>query len=316
MTSTRPGTPKTRAPHTEKPSPFGPVVAVMSIAVLSSMPPVSKHIDVPGLALAAHRFVWLGVLLTIVLYARGGRVTLRGLQLGWLPGLLFAGNIALFYTAVKLTTVANATVLGAIQPVLSLLIVGPMFGEKVRKGEVAITGFAVAGVIVVVYGSSITPVWSPRGDLLALLATLLWTAYLVAAKRARVELSALELQTVLTVVASMVVLPLALVSGQSFAVPRTDWIWLMFLVVVPGAGHTLINWAHGHTPLVLVSMLFLLNPVIATGLAALFLGESVNGFQVAGMVLVIGALSVLMFRVQRPKTVPPSTSVVGATVEG
>ncbi len=277
------------------------MVAVMSIIVLSSMPPLTKHIDVAGLALAAHRFVWLALLLLLVLVATGRRITLRGLQLGWLPGLLFAGNIALFYTAVKLTTVANATVLGAIQPVLSLLLVGPLFGEKVRRSEIAITVVAIAGVVIVVYGSSITPVWSPRGDVLAFLATLLWTAYLVVAKRARSELTAIELQTVLTLVAAVLIVPVALVSGQSVAVPRADWWWLALLVVVPGAGHTLVNWAHGHTPLVLVSMLFLLNPVVATGLAALFLGESVNGFQIAGMLLVLGSLGVLMVRLHRSR---------------
>ena len=277
------------------------MVAVMSIIVLSSMPPLTKHIDVAGLALAAHRFVWLALLLLLVLVATGRRITLRGLQLGWLPGLLFAGNIALFYTAVKLTTVANATVLGAIQPVLSLLLVGPLFGEKVRRSEIAITVVAIAGVVIVVYGSSITPVWSPRGDVLVFLATLLWTAYLVVAKRARSELTAIELQTVLTLVAAVLIVPVALVSGQSVAVPRADWWWLALLVVVPGAGHTLVNWAHGHTPLVLVSMLFLLNPVVATGLAALFLGESVNGFQIAGMLLVLGSLGVLMVRLHRSR---------------
>ena len=285
---------------------MGPMVAVIAITVLSSMPPLTKYIDVAGLALAAHRFVWLSVGLVVVLYLRGGRLSLRAFQLGWSSGVLFAANIALFYTAVKLTTVANATVLGAIQPVLSLLLVGPLFGEKVRRSEVAITVFAVAGVVTVVYGSSITPVWSPRGDILALLATVLWTAYLVTTKRARVELGALELQTVLTLVAGALVLPLALFSGQSFEVPRSDWPWLAFLVIVPGAGHTLVNWAHAHTPLVLISMLFLLNPVVATGLAALFLDEPVNGFQIAGMALVIGSLGVLMLRQRRPKPATPA----------
>ncbi|MDA3039272.1 MAG: DMT family transporter [Actinomycetota bacterium] len=280
------------------------MVAVIAITVLSSMPPLTKYIDVAGLALAAHRFVWLSIALVAVLYLRGGRLSLRAFELGWPSGVLFAANIALFYTAVKLTTVANATVLGAIQPVLSLLLVGPLFGEKVRRSEVAITAFAVAGVVTVVYGSSITPVWSPRGDVLALLSTLLWTAYLVTTKRARLELGALELQTVLTLVAGALVLPLAVFSSQSFEVSRADWPWLAFLVIVPGAGHTLVNWAHAHTPLVLISMLFLLNPVVATGLAALFLDEPVNGFQIAGMVLVVGSLAMLMLRLQRPKPAP------------
>lgn len=277
----------------------GPAVAVLAITVLSATPPLSKYIHVEGLALAAHRFVWLAIGLTIILYLRGGRLTRRALRLSWPAGLLFAANIALFYTAVKLTTVANATVIGAIQPVMSLFVVGPLFGERVYRSDAAITGVAIAGVVTVVYGSSITPVWSPLGDVLALLAILFWTAYLVVTKRARTELSALELQTVLTIVAGVAVLPLALASGQSFAAPRADWVWLVALVVIPGAGHTLVNWAHAHTPLLLVSLLFLLNPVVATTLAALFLDEPVNGYQMAGMAAVLASLSVLVVRIQR-----------------
>lgn len=274
-------------------------MAILAITVLSATPPLTKYIHVEGLALAAHRFVWLAIGLTLILYLRGGRLSRRALQLSWPAGLLFAANIALFYTAVKLTTVANATVIGAIQPVMSLFVVGPMFGERVYRSDAAITTVAIAGVVTVVYGSSITPVWSLKGDLLAFLAILFWTAYLVVTKRARTELSALELQTVLTIVASVVVLPLALASGQSFAAPRADWVWLGVLVIIPGAGHTLVNWAHAHTPLLLVSLLFLLNPVVATTLAAAFLDEPVNGYQMAGMAAVLASLSVLVVRIQR-----------------
>lgn len=277
----------------------GTGAAILAITVLSATPPLTKHIPIEGLALAAHRFIWLAIGLSIIYHVRGGRISRRAIRLAWPAGLLFAANIALFYTAVKLTTVANATVIGAIQPVLSLFVVGPIFGEKVYKSDAAITTVAIAGVVTVVYGSSITPVWSPRGDLLAFLAILFWTGYLVVTKRARTELSAVELQTVLTIVATLFVIPIALYSGQSFAVPRGGLGWLIVLVVIPGAGHTLINWAHGHTPLILVSLLFLLNPVVATTLAALFLDEPVNGYQIAGMAAVLASLAVLVVRIQR-----------------
>jgi drug/metabolite transporter (DMT)-like permease len=278
---------------------LGPTVAIFAITVLSAMPPLSKYIHVEGLALAAHRFFWLALGLSVVFYARGGRLTTRAIRLAWPAGVLFAGNIALFYTAVKITTVANATVIGAIQPVLSLLIVGPLFGERVYRSDIVTTAGAIVGVSIVVYGSSITPVWSPTGDLLALLAVLLWTAYLVVTKRARTELPAIELQTVLTMVATVVILPIALLSGQSFAVPRADIGWLALLVIVPGFGHTLVNWVHNHTSLVMVSVQFLLNPVVATALAALFLDEPVNGYQMAGMAVVLVSIAILVTRLQR-----------------
>jgi drug/metabolite transporter (DMT)-like permease len=278
---------------------LGPVVAIFAITMLSAMPPLTKHIGVKGLALAGHRFFWLAIGLSVIFRLRGGRLSVRSIKLAWPAGLLFAANIAFFYTAVKITTVANATVIGAIQPVLSLLLVGPLFGERVHRSDVVITGGAIVGVSIVVYGSSITPVWSPMGDLLAVFAVLLWTAYLVVTKRARAELDAIELQTVLTIVATVVILPIALISGQSFAVPRADIGWLILLVLVPGVGHTLVNWVHNHTSLVMVSVLFLLNPVVATSLAALFLDEPLNGYQITGMVLVVASLAVLVARLQR-----------------
>ena len=280
-------------------SALGPLVAVGAVTVLSGTPPLSKYIHVQGLALAAHRFFWLALVLGLVLGLRGGRITSGALRHGWRSGVLFAANIALFYSAVKMTTVANATIIGAVQPVLSLLVVGPLFGERVHRSDAAVTAVAIGGVVVVVYGSSITPVWSPRGDALALAAMLCWTGYLVVSRRARNELSALELQTVLTLVAGVLVAPVALASGQSFAVPRGDIAWLVVLVLVPGVGHTLVNWCHAHTPMVLLSLLFLLNPVVATALAALFLDEPVNGYQIAGMVVVVASLAVVVVRLQR-----------------
>jgi drug/metabolite transporter (DMT)-like permease len=65
-----------------------------------------------------------------------------------------------------------------------------------------------------------------------------------------------------------------------------------------GIGHFLINWAHGHAPLVLTSLLTLLIPVCAMTGAAIFLGEDVVLAQAVGAIVVLGALAVLVWRRQ------------------
>jgi len=278
---------------------LGLMAAIGAMLIMSTTPPLAKKISVDGLALAFHRFFWLALGLSIIFYVRGHRLSRRSFALAWPAGVLFGANIALFYTAVKLTSVANATVIGAIQPALSLLVVGPLFGEKVRRSDVMLTAVAIAGVVIVVYGSSITPIWSPLGDLLSLLAILCWTGYLVVTKRARVHLSTIELQLSLTIVAGLLVLPLGLVAQQSYAVPTEDLPWLALLVVVPGLGHTIINWSHAHTSLLVVSLLFLAVPALATTWAIFLLDEPVNAFQAVGMGVVLTAVGVLIVTIQR-----------------
>jgi len=233
-----------------------------------------------------------------------------------MPGVLFATNIAMFFTAIKLTTVANATMIGAIQPALALVLVGPILGERVYRADIWLTVSAITGVVLVVYGSSTRPEWDVRGDLLSLAAILAWTGYLFATKRAREQIGTIELQASLTTVAAVVVLPVALLSGQDFAVPRTSIWFLAVLAFVGGVGHTLVNYAHAHTKLVMVSLMFLAVPVLSTAWAALFLDEPVNGWQVTGMATVIGSLGVLIYvmehRNEREVAVITSTGNVGS----
>jgi len=92
----------------------------------------------------------------------------------------------------------------------------------------------------------------------------------------------------------------ALGSGHDLSVPDGGT-WAVILALglgTGGIGHFLINWAHGHAPLVLTSLLTLLIPVVAMAGAAVFLGEEVVALQIVGAVVVLGALAVLVWRRQ------------------
>jgi drug/metabolite transporter (DMT)-like permease len=261
---------------------------------------MAKSTNVDGLTLAFHR-LWVGAAAMVVIYAlRGGWVRPRLLWAALPGGVAFAADITLFFIAVQNTTVANATMITALQPALVLFVAGPLFGERVTARDVGWTLVALAGVVVVVFGSATTPSWSVTGDLLAVGALLAWTAYFVAGKQARAHLDAVEFVTAMSVVAFAVVAVVAVGSGHDLSVPD-DGTWAIILALglgTGGIGHFLINWAHGHAPLVLTSLLTLLIPVVAMAGAAIFLGEEVVAAQVVGAAVVLGALATVVRRRQ------------------
>ena len=258
----------------------------------------ADHVD--GLTLAFHR-LWVGALAMFVIFTlRGGRLRLSLLWAALPAGIAFAADIGLFFTAVKHTTVANATMISALQPALVLFVAGPLFGERVRASDVGWTAVALLGVVVVVFGSATTPSWSLLGDFLAVLCLFAWTAYFIFGKRARAHLDAVEFVTAMSVVAFAALALVAIGSGHDLSVPDgSTWAIILALGLgTGGIGHFLINWAHGHAPLVLTSLLTLLIPVVAMTAAAVFLGEDVVPVQVVGAVIVLGALAVLVWRRQ------------------
>jgi drug/metabolite transporter (DMT)-like permease len=79
----------------------------------------------PGLVLTFYR-TWLGaVLLTAAMVLSGRRMSWRLVWAATPGGLLLCGDMTMFFSAVKLTSVAVATVIGAITVV------------AVRRGQVA-----------------------------------------------------------------------------------------------------------------------------------------------------------------------------------
>jgi drug/metabolite transporter (DMT)-like permease len=111
------------------------VIAVVSWGLANIL---VKQMSIDGLNVAFYR-LWLGTALTFALSppsATGSRCASSGSP----PRRsAFGVNMVLFFTALKVTTIANATLIGALQPAIVLVIAGPMFGERVGRSEIGWT---------------------------------------------------------------------------------------------------------------------------------------------------------------------------------
>ena len=274
----------------------GALAAFLAVVVWASPSVIAKVLPLAALPIVFFRG-WLGVIwATGALYVARGKLTPRVLRYSMFGGLCLGADLMAFFTSIKLTTVANATVIGALTP-LALVFVAPiLFKERLRWPDLLAVTLAIGGVVMVMVGSQSSSAWSLRGDLFAVLTLVAWTAYFVASKRARAHLNATEFTAGVTVWASLLVTPFVLLTG-SFAWPETaHWPALVFMAICGWAGHVLMNWALGRIPIWVGGTASLAVPVFASALAAVFLSERFLPIQWVGMTVVIVCLSAVVMR--------------------
>jgi drug/metabolite transporter (DMT)-like permease len=275
---------------------LGTGAAVLAVAVWGSSSVLIKEIEaLDGVAITAYR-LWIGAVVTTVIYvAAGGRLTWSLLRRCTLGSVMYTADMVFFFCAIRETSVVNATIIGALQPLLLVGVSGPLFGERPARRDVLWGVVALVGVGIVVGGGDAGGAASVGGDLLAVAALVAWTGYFIASKSARVGLGSFEYLTGISLVAAVLIVPVALLVSAPLGTPTTtDWWYLLVIAVVNGAvGHFLMNWAHGHITLVATSLLTLGIPVVSAASAAVLLDEPVSALQVLGMVVVLGALAVV-----------------------
>jgi drug/metabolite transporter (DMT)-like permease len=291
---------------------FAVLVAVAGWAMTNL---ILKVTHAHALTFAFYRLWFGGAIMLVALRATRRRLTWPMVKASAPGGVIFGLNVALFFSALKATNVADVLVIQALQPALILLVAGRMFGERITPFDVWWTMISVAGVVLVTVGSSGTPAWSLRGDVYAVGSLLCWTLYFLVSKRARRTVPAVEYMTTVTLLAAVVVTPLALGSGQSLGGLRwQDWAWLGVFLVAAQGGHVLVAWAHAQVDVSISSLLLLAQPIIAVAGAAVLLDERLRPLEIVGGVVVIASMAAIVSRAARtgegaeigtPEAAPP-----------
>ncbi len=241
--------------------------------------------------------MWIyAVIVILFLKVRGTPLRKESLRISWRGGVSLGADIMLFFSALRLTTVANATVIGSCQPLILLFIAGRIFGERPRRYDWVLAVVAMGGVAIVMFGSTGVQGWSLSGDLLSIATVVAWTLYFVFSKLSTRKIESSQYTGATALICALFATPFALASGQLFNMPSGNaWIWLFILSIGPGfTSHMLMNWALAHIPVWFGSTLTLAIPVTATVMAWVFLGEDVVALQFLGMGIVLFALGFIV----------------------
>ena len=206
-------------------------------------------------------------------------------------GLCFAGDLAIWHWSLRLTSVANSTLLTNCAPFFVALGAWVLFRERITP--VFLVGMALAaGGAALVIGAR----FEARhfaGDLLGLTTAVFYAGYQMAVKQLRRSLSTASIMAWSGLVSCPVLLLIAVCSSEPLLDSHlSGWLTLVTLALVSHlGGQTLIAYAFGHLPVAFASLGLLLQPVIAALLAWAALNESLTWPQAAGGFIVLAGLA-------------------------
>lgn len=282
---------------------FPPNIAMLvSIAAVSTASILIRLSEAPPLTLATYRMV-LSTLILAPFYVRGGglrgfremdggrRLSLMGV------GVVLAVHFASWITSLGLTSVASSVIFVHIDPIFVALVSHMVLGERVSRRTALGIAVALAGATMIAWGDSGSG-GSLYGDALALVGGLMLGVYILAGRRLRQSLDLVSYVTPVYATAAAVLLAASLALGAPFTgYPQTEYLIFLALALVPMIfGHTLYNWALRYVTAPIVSISLLGEPVGASILAYLLLGEQPGGWVATGGAVTLLGILVSAYR--------------------
>ncbi len=259
--------------------------------------------EAPGLTIAAWRTLFASVMLApVALPMIGSELRCFGRR-DWVligaAGALLGLHFVAWIESLYYTSVASASVLVTTAPIF-LAVLGFFFlKEKLSGRVVAAIVVAVVGAALLGLGDTGAAGPSPRpllGNGLALTASLLVSVYLLIGRVVRQKTSWLAYVFPLYVVAGLTVFVIALVRQAPLFGFSAGFYGLCALMALGPQllGHGSFNYALRYFKAALLGLLGLSEPVGASIMAFFFFGEVPGPLAIAGMLLVLVAVSVAL----------------------
>jgi len=207
-------------------------------------------------------------------------------------GLFFAADLTVWHWSIKLTSVANATLLANFAPIFVALGGWLLYRQRVSLRFVIGMLTALAGTVFLVGTSFSVSSQHLLGDVLGLVAATFYAGYMLTIKRLREDFSTPTTLAYSGVVACIALLAISLAMDEVL-IPATPAGWLNLFGLAWFAhvgGWGLITYALAQLPAAFSSVGLLIQPVVATLLAFVMLGEPLGIAQVAGGALVLAGI--------------------------
>ncbi|MBA4804323.1 MAG: DMT family transporter [Brevundimonas sp.] len=272
------------------------IVLVASAAVLGLAPILVRLSDVGPAAAGFWRFAlalpWLALLVLRNDPAAGGRGPGRPLPLMALAALFFVLDLSFWHYAIGFTSVANATTLTNLTPVIVTAVAWLAFRERPRALFLLALAAALAGAWTMSAGADGRQGSNPRlGDVFAAVTALWYAGYFLTVKALRGRTSAARIMFWSTALGAPLLLVLAAVLGEALTPASAGgWAACASLGLVHVAGQGGVAWSLGRLPAALTAVTVLIQPVVAALLGWALFAERMTPLQLAGGAAVLGAV--------------------------
>ena len=298
------------------PSRLVPLIVVLVSASILGLAPILVRLTETGPAAAGFWRLLFALPLLLILVGRpGGEGFGRPSKWMILAGLFFAMDLSFWHYGIVMTSVANATVLCNLTPVVVTLVGWVVFKERPARLFILALALAMGGAFAMAAGAAPGQGTNPiLGDIFSVSVALWYSGYFLTVKQARTTAGALRITFWATLAGIPVMGAAALLLGENM-IPATaaGWAACVGMGVMHVAGQGGVAWALGKLPASITAVTILIQPIVAAALGRLIFGETLAPVQALGGALVMAAIVLAQFS-NRGSNRPNSKT--GAAPEG
>ncbi len=198
-------------------------------------------------------------------------------------------------TALGITLASNVSLLICTAPIFTILLSSVFFGDRLRRKLLYGSMIALVGVAMVVFNGSVILKISPVGDLLTMVAALLWAVYCLLLRRLGKTYPTLFVTrkvffyALVTLLAYLAFFPTEF-HTELLRLPAV-YSNLLFLSIIASMGCYLMwNAAVHHLGASVTSNYLYLIPLVTILVAAVWLGEPLTIVALVGTIFIIGGI--------------------------
>ena len=280
-------------------NPLWLVIALLSVSSSSII--VRFLPDVSAIVIA----FWRMGLASLFLWGYSGIKNQGKLTPSWRLPILIAGiflgfHFAFFFSAVKLTKISNATLLGTTTPIFTLFIERVFMKRRFPVLTIFAIILSIIGVFIVQGFSFDFSGDESKGNFYALACSVCMALVFLIAEKIRKNTPTLIYSRHLFMIAALTLFILSLITGDFiFNFSGTDFLWFIALGFFPSIlGHTILNYSVKFLSPSVVSSVPLGETIIASTAAYFIFLEPVSSSTATGGILTLTGLFILSFRNQ------------------
>ena len=277
-------------------------ILIVGLLAISTSPVIARLLPlVPAAVIAFWRMTSASVMLWGYSSIRPQEsITPKNIRLVLAAGFLLAMHFIFWFGALKLTSIANTTVLGIVAPAFTLLFERLWYNRKLSWITItALLIILVGGIIV--QGDDLGSVDDTGlGNIMAILsAVFLGSVFLIGAKVRKTTPVITYTRMVYTVSAIVLLVSSIVLDNLLFGYTKNDYFWLFILGLIPTLiGHTAFSYSVKFVSPTVIAAFPLGEPIIASYLAWLLFAERVPFYVVGGSLIIFIGLIILIINKQ------------------
>ena len=276
------------------------VILFMGLIAVSFGAIFAKVIDATPFVIAVWRLGIASVIYYGVMRVRSGALRTALTRSQWIialiSGLFLAIHFTTWFISLKHTSVASSVLLVDTAPIFVALGGYLILKEKPTLLMIVGMGIALIGVVLISSLDFASEQSTLFGNLMAICGAIGAAGYILAGRRLRAEMSTLHYVTAVYSVCAVMLLAAVIIIGDPlFGHDAKNYLYLFGIALIPQTiGHTTLNWSLKYFSATTISVLLLGEPIVATLLAWILLGEQIGGMNVAGGLVIIAGLAIVL----------------------